>query len=100
MILHTREHVDEVLEGVDPARFAGGHQRVQARDTRSALDVVDEEVVLAAEGNASERALGAVVVERHPLVVEKDAELLPLVVGVADRRAHGTLWGMTRSEER
>src|SRR5579883_3069881 len=78
MILHASEDVGEILEGVDAARLAGRDERVETRDVRAALEVVDEEVVLAAEGHAAERALRAVVVERHALVVEEDAEMLPL----------------------
>jgi hypothetical protein len=48
MILHAGEDVREVLEGIDAARLAGRHERVQAREIRAVRAVVDEEVVLAA----------------------------------------------------
>ena len=42
VILHASEDGGEILEGVDAARLARRHQRVQACDACSALDVVDE----------------------------------------------------------
>jgi hypothetical protein len=58
VILDAIEDVGEVLEGVDAACPAPGHERVQARDACSALDVVDEEVVLAAERNSKSGSIG------------------------------------------
>jgi hypothetical protein len=46
MILHAGEDIDEVIERVDPARLAGGDERVQAREALAGSDVADEEVVL------------------------------------------------------
>jgi hypothetical protein len=77
VILHAREHVREVLEGIDPARLACRDERVQSRDARAAVAVVDEEVILPAECDAPERTLRAVVVERQPRLVEEDAQLVP-----------------------
>jgi hypothetical protein len=91
VILDAGEDVGEVLEGVDAASLACRDERVEALEARAALDVVDEEVVLAAERDATESALGAVVVEGHAIVVEDDAQLVPLVVGVAERDADGAL---------
>jgi hypothetical protein len=48
VILHTGEDVGEVVEGIDLTRLARRHQRVQARNARAAVAVVDEEVVLPA----------------------------------------------------
>src|SRR5271154_4052435 len=91
MILHTGEDVGEVVEWIDLTRLARRHQRVQARNARAAVAVVDEEIVLPAECDAPERALRAVVVERQARLIEEDAELVPLVVGVADGRRDGAL---------
>jgi hypothetical protein len=77
VILDAGEDVGEILEGIDPARLARRHQRLQARKALSAIDVVDEEVVLATEGHAAERTFRAVVVQGDALVVGEDAELLP-----------------------
>jgi len=49
VILHARDDVGEVSKRVDPARFAGGDERVKPGDAHASVDITDEEVVLAAE---------------------------------------------------
>jgi hypothetical protein len=95
VILHASEDVGEILQGIDAARLARRDERVEAREALSALDIVDEEVVLSAKGDAAERALRAIVVERHVLIMKEDAELLPLVVRVANRCSDRTLARMS-----
>jgi hypothetical protein len=51
VILHARDNVGEVGERVDAACLAGRHEGVQPGDARASLDVADEEVVLATEGD-------------------------------------------------
>jgi hypothetical protein len=46
----------------------------------------------------TERTLGPVVVQRHALVVEEDAKLDPLVVGVTDSGVEGPLGHDARDE--
>ena len=48
VILHARKHVGEIPEGIYPACLAGRDERVESRETCSAVAVVDEEVILAA----------------------------------------------------
>jgi len=84
MLLHAAEDVGQVVVGVDAPGLAGGHERVDAREALSGLDVADEEVVLAPERDATERTLRGVVVERHAGIIEEDAELIPLRECVAD----------------
>src|SRR5437868_3100702 len=86
MILYARDDIGEIGKRVDPARLTRRDQRVQPGDALAGFDIADEEVVLATERDPSQRALGGVVVERHACVVEKAAELAPLVQGVPDRR--------------
>jgi hypothetical protein len=49
--------------------------------------VADEEKILVAEGNDSQRSLGAIVVQRHRRVVEENGKLVPLTKRVTDRDA-------------
>ena len=63
MILYARDDVGEIGKWVDPARLARRDERVQPGDAPAGIDVADEEVVLATERDASERALRGVVVE-------------------------------------
>jgi len=96
VILDAAEDVGEEVEGVDPARLAGRDERVEPCEAPARLDVADEEVVLPAERDPSGRPLRGVVVERHALVVEEDAELGPLRERVPDRDAQRTLRWMPR----
>src|SRR5215471_12946057 len=57
VILHAREDVGEVVEGIDRARLAGGNERVKPREACARVAVVNEEIVLPAERDASQRAL-------------------------------------------
>jgi hypothetical protein len=52
VILHAREHVGEVVEGIDRTRLACGNERVEAGDARAGVAAVDEEVVLPVERNS------------------------------------------------
>ena len=93
MVLDARDDVGEVGEGVDAAGLAGGDEGIEAGDAHPGLDVANEEEVLPAESDPPERALGRVVVERYACVVEKAAELAPLLERVVDRRRD---WALRR----
>ena len=66
MLLHAAEDVGQVVVGVDAPGLAGGHERVDAREALSGLDVADEGLVLAPERDATERTLRGVVVGNRP----------------------------------
>jgi len=57
LILHAREHIGEIFEGIDPARFASSYERVQPREADTGITVVDEEIILPAERDAAQGAL-------------------------------------------
>ena len=64
-------------------------QRMPA--ARAALVRAGEEPVLAAEGDDAHPALGRIVVELEPAVLEIDAHALHAGQGVADRDGEGRL---------
>src|SRR3712207_2434354 len=97
MTLHASDHVGEVAERIDAARFARRDERVEASDVRARVDVADEEEVLPAERHASKRRLGRGVVERDAHVLEEAAEVVQSTNAVLDRLADWTLRQVTRT---
>src|SRR5215470_13908752 len=65
------EHVAEVVVRVDAVEAAGREDRVQDAGPFGSGLATCEEPVLAAEGDAAKLALGRVVVEPQPPVVEE-----------------------------
>ena len=61
MILHAREDMDEVVEGIDPARLARRRERVQPGQAPTRSDIADEEVVRTPERDPPQRALRSVL---------------------------------------
>ena len=97
MVLDARQHVREIVEGIDAARFARRNKGIQAREAFARSDIADEEIVLTAQRNSTERALGRIVVEWYVRVVEEDAEFVPLTERVTNRDTERTLWWVSEA---
>src|SRR4051812_38573062 len=82
---HSFQDVLEVGERLDVVEFCGGQQRSDNRPTCRAAVGSGEEVILAAEGNGSDRPLDRVSVEFEAAVIEESAQITPAGEGIPDR---------------
>src|SRR3712207_4922980 len=77
------KEVAQVSPGLELVLLAAGDQRDEGGVPLGAVVAAYEEPVLAADGLAAQLALGAVVVEAQPSVLEKPRERDALVAGIA-----------------
>ena len=96
MSIDAGQHVAEIVEHVDTMTLAGGDEAEEDRGGVATVFGSQERPVAAAHGNAAQGAFGGVVVDGQIAVCGVDAQRVPLVEGVGDGRAHGTL-GQHRS---
>src|SRR5579872_4424490 len=85
------EEVAQVGPRLDVVQLAAREKRDESGVDLSGVVGADEEPVLAADGFAAQRALGAVIVDGQATVVEKPFERRALVARVADRLGRGRL---------
>src|SRR6184192_3415164 len=85
MIGNARQYVGEVVLRVETVEFGAFDQGVHRRGAPAASMGAGEEVILAADRDAAQRALGRVVVEREPAVVEAAHQRGPARPHVAER---------------
>ena len=85
MVGDALEHVAQVRLGIEAVELGRLHQAVDRRGALAARVGAGEQVVLAAEGDAAQRALGGVVVDLDAAVVAIAGQRRPALRRVADR---------------
>ena len=83
-VLDEAEEVAEVGPGLDAVELAAGEEGDEDRVDASALVAAEKQPVFAAEDLATEVALGDVVLEGQPAVVEESPKGGALVAGIAE----------------
>ena len=79
------EGVGEVALGVEPVQRAGGDERQDVRGRRGVIVRAEEEPRLPSHGDRPERALGGVIVEAKPAIIEEALERVTLPDDIAER---------------
>jgi hypothetical protein len=78
------EHVGEVMLRVDAVKLGGLDEGVHRRGASAAGVGTGEEVILAADGDAAQRAFCGIVVDGQPAVIEAADERRPASPHVAE----------------
>src|SRR5438067_243322 len=74
VVLHSNQHIAEVVDRIDAVLLAGGDERVEDGEVVPRARVTDKEEIGAAECDAAERGLRDIVVGRDRGVAEEAAE--------------------------